>query len=108
MNAFNCPHCNGIIETVGVDPGQDATGAPAGQEFIPIDTSGWPKAPVQEGSFRPAFYAGFVGKLYYVLMPNRYSIPIKGGSLLPAYYVGDQSLSDLFKKQHPHVPCTNQ
>ena len=101
-----CPVCNSLLEIVGVDKGVDATGAPADQEFTPFSTAGMPHA-LPLGEWRPASYAGFTGRMYYVLMPNRQSIPVKGGSLLKAYRVNDNSISDLFKKQYPHEPCTN-
>ena len=107
MSTFTCPHCNGLIQVVGADAGVDATGAQVSghADFMPFSTEGMPTA---GGAFAPAFYAGLPGRVYPVKMPNGQTINVPGGTLLSAYRKNDGSLSDMFKRQFPYVPCTNQ
>ena len=94
-DSFNCPHCQGLIQTVGADLGVDATGAPAGQEFTPQSTAGWPR---KRGPWRRAY-----------IIPK--GAPLLDGSIsekhivMPAYYLGDGSDSDAWAARYPHVPC---
>jgi hypothetical protein len=94
----------------GVDVGVDATGAPAGQGFTPIDTTTWQKKDPVKGLFFPALLppAGS----YQIKTPNGTIVFVSNNwdTFIPAYWEIDKekSLGYYFRQQFPHVPCSER
>ena len=100
---FNCPHCDGAIEmnVKGVDKGLDALGFPADEVFVPKSTDGMKKVPDKK-LWRPAF---IVPRVSTIIHPDGNTYKTKRQEVMPSYYEGDNSWSDLFRKQFPSVKC---
>jgi hypothetical protein len=103
---FNCPHCDNAIDltVTGADKGVDALGFPAdqpGAELGPGSTVDTPTSPNKK-LWRRAY---IVPRIASIKHPDGRTYKTQRQEIMPAYYVGDNSWSDLFKKQFPRVQC---